>query len=168
MLSRVVGDRGSARELGNHSCIPRAPYVHQGTSTSPWPVSQTERQQWQHRIWSTNVSSAGIAHYMTYSFMIILSWRSRGSITEVCLGVPYLHDSIPMTSMLESFEEVKVCGAWIWATERHAGSTAWWMNTGPCGQITMVPATDAGMTRDLTEAWTAHLMPGQCRQRCQP
>ena len=29
-----LGESGSVREEGNHSCMPRAPYVHQGTSTS--------------------------------------------------------------------------------------------------------------------------------------
>lgn len=35
MESRVEPDSGSAREDGNHSCMPRQPYVHHGISTSP-------------------------------------------------------------------------------------------------------------------------------------
>lgn len=42
LLFWALGDTGSAREDGNQSCIPRAPYVHQGISTSADPATQHE------------------------------------------------------------------------------------------------------------------------------
>lgn len=49
LISRACGERGWWREEGNQSCMPRAPYVHQGISTSPASMhSINEHEQGPH------------------------------------------------------------------------------------------------------------------------